>query len=190
MTPAGPSARPGELSPAQRGLWFALGLGERSGRSARADRVTPSARGAVCARRRRKEGQRRAAQRSCLRAGVPGARIRRNGRRRPRGTSSAVERCRRRPCRCHRAQRNDEGEKRSGPFGPRAAQRPDSSGRARGSRERGPCGPPGGSGATVTEGRSEAERARRPAGSAAVEALAVAQWAQRRAGALHGGRLT
>jgi hypothetical protein len=52
----------------------------------------------------------------------------------------------------------------------------------------GPCGPSAGSEATGAEGRSEAERARRPAGWAAVEAFAAARWAERRAGALHGGR--
>jgi len=56
----------------------------------------------------------------------------------------------------------------------------------------GPCGPPEATEGSGTEGRNpqsgcSATPTRR---FAAVEALVEAQWAQRRAGALHGGRLT
>jgi len=90
-----------------------------------------------------------------------------------------------------RANRNDAGEERSGLLGPRAAQRPDSSGRACGFCERGPCGPPGATEGSGTGGRNpQSGCSATPTGRfAAVEALAAARWAERGAGALHGGRL-
>ena len=84
------------------------------------------------ARRRATSGTRRAAQRSCLRAGVPGARNRRNGRRGVSGSRPELERQPRRPWR--RPQPAPSGGRAGALVTARSAAR--LAGRARGHRER------------------------------------------------------
>ena len=159
----------------------------RSGRAARADRVTPSARGAVCARRRRKERQRRAAQRSffargCSRSAQPpersatATRNRLGGGAMPAASVPATERS--------ATTKERSAGVRSGRGRPNA---PTPRGEPAVPASEGPCGPSAGSEATGAEGRREAERDADPP-SAAAEVIAGARWAERRAGALHGGR--